>query len=90
MSKSIKSCVMNNGVQSEFFESHVGIKQGENLSPLLFALLLCGMETFFSAQTWNTLKCIDKLYNDCNDDINGMLNMFVLLYADDIVIKAEN
>ena len=38
--KSIKSCVMNNGVQSEFFDSHVGLRQGEHLSPLLFALFL--------------------------------------------------
>ena len=37
MYKSIKSCVMANGMQSEFFESHVGLRQGENLSPLLFA-----------------------------------------------------
>ena len=48
------------------------------------------METFFPAQKWNTLKCIDKLYNDSNDGINGMLNLFVLLYADDTVIMAEN
>ena len=32
MYKSIKSCVMANGMQSEFFESHVGLRQGENLS----------------------------------------------------------
>ena len=47
------------------------------------------METFFPAQ-WNKLNCIDKLYNDSNDDVNGMLNLFVLLYADDIVIMAGN
>ncbi|KAK2155971.1 hypothetical protein NP493_2017g00010 [Ridgeia piscesae] len=81
MYKSIKSCVMNNGVQSEFFDSHVGLRQGEHLSPLLFALFLNDMETFFPAQKWNTLKCIDKLYNDSNDGINGMLNLFVLLYV---------
>ena len=48
------------------------------------------METFFPAQKWNTLIFIDKLYNDSNDGINGMLNLFVLLYADDTVIMAEN
>ena len=41
-------------------------------------------------QKWNTLKFIDKLYNDSNGGISGMLNMFVLLYADDTVIMAEN
>ena len=88
--KSIKSCVMNNGVQSEFFDSHVGLRQGENLSPLLFALFLNDMVTFFPSQKWNTLKFIEKLYNDSNDGINGMLNLFVLLYADDTAIMAEN
>ena len=90
MYKSIKSCVMNNGVQSELFDSHVGLRQGEHLSPLLFALFLNDMETFFPVQEWNTLKCIEKLYNDSNDGINGLLNLFVLLYADDTVIMVEN
>ena len=81
---------MNNGVQSEFFDSHVGLRQGENLSPLLFALFLNDMEIFFPSQKWNTLKFIEKLYNDSNDGINGKLNLFVLLYADDTVIMAEN
>ena len=27
MYKSIKSCVMNNGVQSECFDSHAGLRQ---------------------------------------------------------------
>ena len=90
MHKSIKSCVMNNGVQSVFFYSHVGLRQGDNSSPLLFAIFLNDMETFFPAQKWNTLTFIEKLYNDSNDGINGMLNLFVLLYADDTVIMAEN
>ena len=89
MYKSIKSCVMNNGVQSEFFDSHVGLRQGEHLAPLLLALFL-STETFFPAQKWNTIRVIDKLYNDSNGGINGILNLFVLLYADDTVIIAEN
>ena len=48
MYKSIKSCVMDSGIQSDFFESHVGVRQGENLSPLLFALFLNDLDTFFS------------------------------------------
>ena len=90
MYKSIKACVMANGMQSEFFESHVGLRQGENLSPLLFALFLNDMETFFTDQRWNTLKFIDKLYTDSHDEVTGMLNLFVLMYADDTVIMAEN
>ena len=62
MYKSIKSCVMANGMQSEFFESHVGLRQGENVSPLLFELVLNDMETFFTDQKWNMLKFIDRLH----------------------------
>ena len=92
MYKSIKSCVMANGMQSEFFESHVGLRQGEHLSPLLFALFLNDMETFVTEQKWNTLKFIDKLYTviHSHDEVTGMLNLFVLMYADDTFIMAEN
>ena len=72
------------------FESHVGLSKGENISPLLFALFLNDMETFFTEQKWNTLKFIDKLYTDSHDEVTGMLNLFVLTYADDTVIMAEN
>ena len=65
MYKSIKSCVLDNGMQSEFFESHVGLRLGENLSPLCFALYLNDMEKLFTKHKWNTLMYIDKQYNDC-------------------------
>ncbi len=81
---------MANGIQSELFESHVGLRQGENLSPLLFALFLNDMDTFFTEQKWNTLTFIDKLDTDSHDEVTGMLNLFVLMYAYDIVIMAEN
>ena len=80
---------MANGMQSEYFESHVGLKQGENVSPLLFALFLTYMITFFTEQKWNTLTLIDKLYSASHDEVTGTLNLFVLLYADDDVIMAE-
>ena len=36
----IKSRVAYNGEQSFFFQSFRGVRQGENLSPVLFALFL--------------------------------------------------
>ena len=35
-----KSCVKSNGKMSEYFHCNVGVRQGENLSPLLFAIFL--------------------------------------------------
>ena len=66
------------------------MRQGENLSPLLFALFLNVLDTFFTKQKWDTLNYIDKLYSDCNNNVSRMLNLFVLLCADDTVIMAEN
>ena len=61
---------MDSGIRSDFFASHVGVRQGENLSPLLFALFLNVLDTFFTKQKWDTLDYIDKLYSDCNNNVS--------------------
>ncbi len=38
MYQNIRSCVTHSGEQSERFYSNIGLRQGENLSPVLFAL----------------------------------------------------
>ena len=43
-----KSCVKHEGNISEFFACNIGVRQQENLSPLLFAMLLNDFETFVS------------------------------------------
>ena len=40
----IKSCVQENGQKSDYFSCYTGVRQGENLSPLLFALYLNDLE----------------------------------------------
>ncbi len=44
MYKQAKSCVRVNGSKSDFFNCLAGVRQGENLSPLLFAIFLCDLE----------------------------------------------
>ena len=73
----VKSKVkVNNGV-SNGFECHLGVRQGECLSPFLFAMYVNDIENEFQLKG--------------SEGINiGMLKMFLILYADDIVIFAAS
>ena len=84
----IKSCLIVNGEQTEFFSCNVGLRKGENLSPFLFSVYLNDLESFF-------------FHNDLNDGIECSssnldnaayiyLKLFILLYADDTVIMSES
>ena len=89
--KSSKSCIMYNNEMSEFFPSRVGVRQGENLSPLLFALFLNDMETFFSNKGGNWLSYLTKLDERSRaHETEAYLKLFILLYADDTILLAEN
>ena len=46
--KQTKSCIAINGQKSEFLNCEIGVRQGENLSPLLFAIFLNDLESFLS------------------------------------------
>ena len=80
-----KSCVRSNGRLSESFRCTAGVRQGENLSPVLFAIYLNDFQGFLAERT------------DGLTDLNGRLEEFdtyaklcVLLNADDTVIMAES
>jgi hypothetical protein len=47
MYKDTKSRIVYKNSMSEFFLCSNGVRQGENLSPFLFALFLNELETFF-------------------------------------------
>ena len=72
-----------NNKSSDFFECKNGLRQGENLSPILFSLFLNDIENF--------LLDNDKFgINIFDESIQGYLKLVVLLYADDTVLFAES
>jgi len=84
MYKGIKSCVLgNNGERSDFFESHIGLRQGENLSPILFALYINDLEQFLVQEGNVGVRVISP-------GIENYLKLFVLMYADDTVLLSES
>ena len=46
--KSAKSCVRDGNTYSKYFVSNIGVRKGENLSPLLFSLFLNDLIEFMS------------------------------------------
>ncbi len=87
-----KACVVANGCMSDFFDSKIGVKQGENLSPLLFSLFLNDIENFFLGHGGSSLGFIGRLYNQAHPEADELFwfKLFIILYADDTVILAES
>ena len=81
MYKDIKSCVSSMGNDSAFFSSLSGVRQGENLSPVLFSLYLNDLENLLERNS----ECGIPI-NYANDEIVIIFKVFLLLYADDTVV----
>ena len=83
MYKHIRSCVQLNGARSRFFHCNNGLRQGENLSPVLFSLFLNDLEYTLSKNNSVGLNLYDN-------DLKTYMKIIVLLYADDTVLFAES
>ena len=70
----IKSCVSANGCTTDFFRSDMGVRQGENLSPLVFAVYLNDLEDFLSKNEIKHIQVSDGSIN------NTMLKLLVIIF----------
>ena len=87
MYQEIKSCISYTEGLTDFFACEVGVRQGENLSPFLFALYLNDLESYFLQQN---VPCLEKLSDICLDEIQIYVRLFLLFYADDTILIAES
>ena len=80
-----KSCVKSDSNISEFFSCNKGVRQGENLSPILFAIYLNDFNEFIS----DNCEGLSMLSDCFQSELEIYLRLYVLLYADDTIILAE-
>ena len=83
MYSQVKSCVLLNGQKSDFFITNKGVRQGENLSPLLFALFVNDIEEYMLANGCSYVN-ID------NEALDNYIKLLVLMYADDTILIADS
>lgn len=91
MYEAAKSCVRVGNVRSEFFSCNTGVRQGENLSPILFSFFLNDFDDFLAAHNFNgpsdlnaTCRC------EFLENLEIFLRLAVLLYADDMILLANS
>ena len=83
MYSNIKSCVSINGHLSDYFVSVNGVRQGENLSPFLFALFINDIEEHLTQNDCDPIQVTGA-------DIHTYLKLLVIMYADDTVLFANS
>ena len=74
--RNVKAKVRINDVDSDWFESKVGVRQGDTLSPLLFNIFINGI--------------VEKVKQSSIGVLIGDTLVSELMFADDMVLSAEN
>ena len=84
-----KSCIYTDTLWSHCFSRNVGVRQGDNLSPLLFAMFINDFSHYIS-QSYKGLNISRTCYHSLSNEDLEFFKLSVMLYADDTVILAEN
>ena len=82
----IKSRIVHNDMISDIFKCEIGVRQGENLSPLLFSLYLNDLQKYLEE---SNVKGTHSISLDIENELDVYLKIFLLLYADDTILLAE-
>ena len=77
-----KSCIKKDTLWSHYFSCNVGVRQGDNLSPLLFALFINDFLHYIS-QSYKELTIRRTCYPSISNEDLVFFKLFVLLYADE-------
>ena len=86
-----KSCVKNGNDLSQLFNCNVGVRQGENLSPLLFAIYLNDFALYVSQEYEGLAFVSEETSRLLGDEaVDMFLRLYILLYADDTIVLAES
>jgi hypothetical protein len=73
----VKSCVKSCNSFSDFFDISIGLRQGQNNSPAMYALFLNDLELFLQ----NSVDCGLSIFDIC---------IMVLMFADDLAIVGNS
>ena len=77
--KKVRSCVSYGGQCSDFFPCEMGVRLGDNLSPLLFNVFLSDLKSYL-VNKYNGLSNIHDIVTDTMDDnLVSYLKIYVLL-----------
>lgn len=88
--KHAKSCVKVGNNLSDFFFCNVGVRQGENLSPLLFAIFLNDLNEFLSTR-YSGLEFFNSCLEESRESkLLVFIKLYTLLYADDTILFSES
>ena len=71
-----KSCIRLSNTVTKFFDSRLGVKQGDNLSPNLFKIFINDLPDYFEGTP-------DPVILDCK-------SLHCLMYADDVIILSQS